>query len=968
MKTRQIFYTTILMMICCTTRLSAWGPDIPIWTNGTVRCFDADYAIDGTMFVAFQPESETILYFYETRDRGYSWRELFHYDCYAPINKVKLVVDDDHNDLIVFYRYPLTDSYLGKLVCFRFDWADARTWSTLPAMVLHAVSSKPVIENSFDVCLRDDAYHAVWMEDVSSAAKLISVARATYSTLHLWDLVHTQNVVWSDGCGTRVTVANRPDKSVQFAYSCHPAEGYGVAIVSSPDGTTGWSAPEIYAHPTVRRYDARVCAANVNDRVIWIAYNGDRGDHEIGLYAICLTDHSLPTESLIADRGNIDEYIADIGNYRIYPNEWVNLLSIEDSEGAYRKLFWQWSSATDPLTWQGKVEVNDDDITSWPEDVAPKLVYSPGTWGGGGGAVFSYAGHDGLYFDAPWNVASGKLLIVSAHMLLESAFDLAEWKNSTGIKTYVVDLDTLRGGIDIAESIKYCIDRYYRNHGVRYVLLFGDSELMPTRYILMGYEQGQFYIKEYLNKSEWNWNWCDGGVYDQRMSTFLPNMFATDLYFADLYDGQGIFQTWDNNGNGFFGEIYRDIINAEGIEGLPDVAVGRVPASNTDEARIYVDKVKVYEVAAFQSDWFNRVCAIANEDWSSWISAANKTANTMTDAGFQVTFRTHPNDKNLDTLIHRVTGEGLGFLLYDGHGAWGMGGYSDWQVCNSMFPIVYHAGCGAGEFAPTNLPFKGYRAMDGVFYCAYDSMTSSVCTPHPRDCDGQPPYPDPLQPVARDGSYPEFLLCQHQDRGAIIYYGASTGMQSPGEDCGTWFFEAFTKGHRLAGDMWRYAVNTYCHEHNIWSITGDWVTDSSFPTTISVRGWWPPAQFHQIQKYNLFGDPTLRVGGLPNEGRPWSVPPLAEYDVPSGFELIGNYPNPFNAATVIQFRLDQPQRVNLTIYNVLGQVTGTLVNESLPAGVHRIRWRPEQIISSGLYFYSVSTEDRTEVRKLLYLK
>ncbi|MFA6457275.1 MAG: T9SS type A sorting domain-containing protein, partial [Bacteroidota bacterium] len=73
--------------------------------------------------------------------------------------------------------------------------------------------------------------------------------------------------------------------------------------------------------------------------------------------------------------------------------------------------------------------------------------------------------------------------------------------------------------------------------------------------------------------------------------------------------------------------------------------------------------------------------------------------------------------------------------------------------------------------------------------------------------------------------------------------------------------------------------------------------------------------------------------------------------LPDGFELHQNYPNPFNPSTTIRYALPVKCRVTLQIYNVLGQVLATLVNNVKDAGWHQAAWNAAA--SSGIYFYRI---------------
>lgn len=94
--------------------------------------------------------------------------------------------------------------------------------------------------------------------------------------------------------------------------------------------------------------------------------------------------------------------------------------------------------------------------------------------------------------------------------------------------------------------------------------------------------------------------------------------------------------------------------------------------------------------------------------------------------------------------------------------------------------------------------------------------------------------------------------------------------------------------------------------------------------------------------------------------------------IPESFVLYNNYPNPFNPNTTISFGLPARSKVSLSIYNILGRKVKTLIAEELPAGYHSVDWdsRNErgQQVSSGMYFYQLTTDDFIESRKMILLK
>jgi len=98
---------------------------------------------------------------------------------------------------------------------------------------------------------------------------------------------------------------------------------------------------------------------------------------------------------------------------------------------------------------------------------------------------------------------------------------------------------------------------------------------------------------------------------------------------------------------------------------------------------------------------------------------------------------------------------------------------------------------------------------------------------------------------------------------------------------------------------------------------------------------------------------------------------IAEDSAPSSFNLT-NFPNPFNPSTEIQFNLERSTHATLTIYNLLGRKIATLTDRQMQAGEHSITWYGTddngQKVSSGVYFYRLTTKDLVETKRMLLLK
>jgi len=90
-------------------------------------------------------------------------------------------------------------------------------------------------------------------------------------------------------------------------------------------------------------------------------------------------------------------------------------------------------------------------------------------------------------------------------------------------------------------------------------------------------------------------------------------------------------------------------------------------------------------------------------------------------------------------------------------------------------------------------------------------------------------------------------------------------------------------------------------------------------------------------------------------------------DLPSDFALLSNYPNPFNAQTVIEYQLPVSSTVKLEVYNLLGSKVATLVNGEEVAGYKSVTWDASEV-SSGIYFYKLTAGDYTETMRMMLVK
>lgn len=94
--------------------------------------------------------------------------------------------------------------------------------------------------------------------------------------------------------------------------------------------------------------------------------------------------------------------------------------------------------------------------------------------------------------------------------------------------------------------------------------------------------------------------------------------------------------------------------------------------------------------------------------------------------------------------------------------------------------------------------------------------------------------------------------------------------------------------------------------------------------------------------------------------------------IPEMSELSENYPNPFNPSTTFRYGLSKPGQVTLRVYNVLGKLVKTIIDEHQTEGYHEVGWDGKNeagaTVASGIYVYRLTTGDFVETKRMLLLK
>jgi len=94
---------------------------------------------------------------------------------------------------------------------------------------------------------------------------------------------------------------------------------------------------------------------------------------------------------------------------------------------------------------------------------------------------------------------------------------------------------------------------------------------------------------------------------------------------------------------------------------------------------------------------------------------------------------------------------------------------------------------------------------------------------------------------------------------------------------------------------------------------------------------------------------------------------IGEDKLPSEYQLSQNYPNPFNPETTIDFRIDADSHINISIFDINGNLIQELVNEWKASGSHQVKFSGHSI-PSGIYFYKMTTKGFTDIRKMTLIQ
>jgi hypothetical protein len=252
-------------------------------------------------------------------------------------------------------------------------------------------------------------------------------------------------------------------------------------------------------------------------------------------------------------------------------------------------------------------------------------------------------------------------VIITADEFSNTLTSFENYKNNRGITTKKVTLTEIYGstffpseGRDDAEMIKYFIKNAIEQWGTLYVLLVGGDSELPTRetHIYVDYNEGD------------------------------DEIFISDLYFADIYNENMEFVSWDSNENDVFGEYeWGPSELTDEVDIYPDVYLGRLAVVDSSELQGILNKITTYETGeSWTKDWFSNIVVIggdtipneeSNIDEGEYVNQAILNVmdeflpNPIWDSNNRLSGLAPTGVDNIENDII----DGCGFLDWAGHGA-----------------------------------------------------------------------------------------------------------------------------------------------------------------------------------------------------------------------------------------------------------------------------------------------------------
>jgi len=404
-------------------------------------------------------------------------------------------------------------------------------------------------------------------------------------------------------------------------------------------------------------------------------------------------------------------------------------------------------------------------------------------------------------------------LILSPTEFSNALQPLVNYKNNDGMSTVLKTLDEIPdNGIDQPESIKLFIKEAVEQWGIDYVMLVGSWVEHP------GDSPDSQFDKFPIRKA-----YIPSGNYE--------SWFPSDLYYADLYHGDGSFSTWDADDDGKYAEITSFSDDTEAMDLLPDVALGRLPCTSESEVNEMVTKIIEYEE---YNKMTNKIVQIGGDTFPGDPESINEgefaNKEVLTNlAGYESIRLWASQSDGSDELskpnIANGFKENVDFVDFSGHGS-----YASWAT---------HAPEDERTWLPDKTLFSPYT---GWLYIDYDLFLINNKEKHPvvvfNACSCSK-FSDSQQCMSWSSI--------RGTTGGIASFGASgIGYGSYGSNetkrVWGWMEVNIFKGiyeDKILGDVWRQCITDYST-----SFIGEDPVLSDYKTVVEMT---------------LFGDPTLGI-------------------------------------------------------------------------------------------------------------
>ncbi len=254
------------------------------------------------------------------------------------------------------------------------------------------------------------------------------------------------------------------------------------------------------------------------------------------------------------------------------------------------------------------------------------------------------------------------LLIIAPNEYTDTLTKLVDFKNSKGVKTKMFSTEEIYNekllrGRDEQEKIKYFIKGAIEKWDITHVLLVGgidgqnDKWHIPIRYSY---------------------------VVPPEEQEFPEERFVSDLYYADIYDSEGAFSSWDSNDDNKF-SVWNETYKEE-MDLYPDVYLGRLPCRNRFQVRTMVRKIINYEKNNVKSEgWFDNLLLVGGDSYHNdgqWPPgevviegeiACDKALELM--PGFNPLKVYSSNEDINGKTVNEEFNKGAGFAYICGHGS-----------------------------------------------------------------------------------------------------------------------------------------------------------------------------------------------------------------------------------------------------------------------------------------------------------